>query len=77
MANFTNHRGNKIGCCACRQQGSENNNLEGYHSFTPAFANAIDSVNFGYCNLHKEEVKQMYNKAVSKAQNFLSVTSDT
>jgi len=77
MANFTSNRGFKIGCCSCRQQGSENTNLEGYFSFTPPFANAIDNVNYGYCNLHKAEVQQMFNKEVSKAQNSLCNTSDT
>jgi hypothetical protein len=77
MGNFTNNRGYKIDCCACRQKKTENYNLEGYFTFTPPFANAIDSVNYGYCNIHKADVQQIYDKAVSESQNFLSITSDT
>lgn len=41
------------------------------------FADVIDSVNLGYCDLHKAEVQKMFDKEVSKSQNFLSLTSDT
>jgi hypothetical protein len=44
MGTFTNNRGYKIDCCACRRHNTENYNLDGYFTFTPPFANASDSV---------------------------------
>jgi mRNA deadenylase 3'-5' endonuclease subunit Ccr4 len=73
--NVTNNRGRIVQCKECQRQHVYNDNLEGYSAFTPAFADSIDSVYYGWCNVHKNEVKAMFDEAVSINQNSLMRSS--
>lgn len=73
----TNNRGGVVVCRECQRLHVHNENLEGYSAFTPASADSIDSVYYGWCNVHKDEVRAMFYKAVSIDQNSLMRSSDS
>ena len=57
----TNNYGRTVGCTVCRSE-----NLHDYRVFTPAFANAIDSVYIGWCVEHKGQGLQEYQKCIQE-----------
>jgi hypothetical protein len=71
----TNNRGRIVQCKECQRQHVYNDNLEGYSAFTPMFADSIDSVYYGWCNVHEKEVVAMYNNEFGRIQNSLMRSS--
>lgn len=70
-----NNRGYIVCCRECQRQNVRNENIEGYKVLTPQFASAIDSVYYGWCNVHEKEVMAMYNNEHGRIQNFYMLSS--
>jgi hypothetical protein len=56
---LTNNYGRKVVCTVCKCE-----DLEGYKSYTPPFANAIDSVYIGWCVEHKGQGLKEHQEAI-------------
>lgn len=68
----TNNYGRKVLCTVCQCE-----NLKGYKSYTPAFANAIDSVFIGWCDKHEKEGLQEYYKGVESTDRLNQACSNS
>jgi hypothetical protein len=65
-----NYYGNIVQCCVCKSE-----DIEKYFVYTPAFADAINSVFIGGCKDHIEEARKKRNNADSNRINSALMSS--
>ena len=66
----TNYYGNVVQCCVCKSE-----DIEKYFVYTPAFADAINSVFIGGCKDHIEEARKKRDNADSNRINSSLMSS--
>jgi hypothetical protein len=66
----TNYYGDVQTCVVCKSE-----EIEKYYTYTPAFADAINSVRICGCKEHTEEAHKEYLKATSQRMNTLIMSS--
>ena len=68
----TNNWGRPVKCEVCG-----NTELKGYKSFTPPFANAMNSVYVGWCKDHEAEGMAEYNKGMGYTDRMNQASSNS
>jgi hypothetical protein len=68
----TNNWGKPVKCVVCKTE-----ELHDYNSYTPPFANAMNSVYVGWCKDHEKEGIAEYNKGVGYTDRVNQASSNS